>query len=245
MKGSKIWKLCKGVAPLILDHLGWKAGNGKRIQLRKDHLHMKELLNQTPKMHELADRMKAHQLVYIADLSTWYDNGHWRGWVCPVVPEHLLFEWSMMKHALKGCTPISTKLVDERTWTASSNLSYSVKTGYDVLLHKRGNLSSVGLWKSVLGKILIAENLKKRKSKDHPDVSCAKRRKSQLMSFQDLQLCSFCLEGNIQRSYRDGRLPSVLGRDVYKLDSENFRGNVQKTQQSLSIGASSLNIPAG
>lgn len=120
--------------------------------------------------------MEAKKLNSLYDISTW-DQNSWQDWKRLSPPNHLRDLWSELKLSLSGSAPTNNSTEDRFVWDPNGG-NYTVKEGYKILqnatvtnnwaLHKvvwkSEYLPKVKFfnWTLRKGKILTAENLRKR-----------------------------------------------------------------------------------
>jgi hypothetical protein len=84
--GSQIYKLIKGTTPFFREHLSWIPGNGKTIKIWQDQIFGVTFNPSDGNLIELKCWMLDISKCTLYDISSWNDNGSWRGWNLGDVP---------------------------------------------------------------------------------------------------------------------------------------------------------------
>lgn len=164
--------MCKASSSLILNHLGWKLGNGKHILLGSNCLTSLDL---TP-----SGWLVTHGFSYLVDISCLDEHCLWCGWLALDLPNHLLMHWPLLIENLLWFFSIITSKLDSHAWMGGKYKKCFVKDGYYLLIKNPSSslLSklwgkfwngdghpkiNIFCWELVHEKILTIDNLKKRK----------------------------------------------------------------------------------
>ena len=86
-KGTSIRILCKSPLNMIQSNFYWIPGNDKKIKIWTDRI----LGHPLSSVHDLEDTSKwdgDNGILTLFDLSTWDQNGNWKGWRMIHPPEH-------------------------------------------------------------------------------------------------------------------------------------------------------------
>ena len=133
-------------------------------------------LSSFPELEELSEWACDNGITSLFDLSSWNQNGRWKGWRSIHPPEHLKFAENLMFTILHGKAPINKSSKDVTGWGKNGN--YTVKEGFKMLTSD-STATTESIWKKVWksycipkvnsfiwllmhNKLLTAENLKKR-----------------------------------------------------------------------------------
>lgn len=141
-------------------------------------------LGQQQNLRGLKNWMEEKHLNTLYSISEWEQNT-WIKWRVSVLPPRLKSQWEDLKILLVGAAPINKEDQDGFVWDLSEE-NYTSKSGYNYL-QNYNNHNDWNLWKAtwkneslpkikfftwslLKGKILIAENFKKKASKGLPNV---------------------------------------------------------------------------
>eukprot|EP00253_Pinus_taeda_P025799 PITA_25799 len=186
---TPVWKLIKKTLPLFKPSISKAPGNGNHISIWEDRIMGTEARETSSKYRPLQQWMAEANLKTLSDISLWDQNG-WVGWRSLSLPIGISNLWDDLKLSLIGSAPTNRSSDDKYVWDPNGG-SYTVKEGYKALqnasattnwhLYKPAwrteSLPKVKLfnWTLLHGKILTAENLRK-KGIQGPSICCMCRR---------------------------------------------------------------------
>eukprot|EP00253_Pinus_taeda_P024741 PITA_24741 len=173
---TPVWKLIKKVLPQFRENTSKFPGNGKSINIWSDRIMGSKPRNLHQASRPLQIWMEERNLTTLYDISTWNQN-IWQDWKDLNLPIDLRDLWSNLKRSLSGFAPTNSGVEDRYIWDSSGG-KFTVKEGYKILQATtqiaNWNLHTTA-WKSeclpkikhfnwtlLKGKILTAENLRKR-----------------------------------------------------------------------------------
>eukprot|EP00253_Pinus_taeda_P009123 PITA_09123 len=173
---TPVWKLIKKSLPQFKSHISRALSNGRGINVWDDRIMGSEARGALPKFRPLQQWMMEANLKTLYNISQW-DQNVWKGWKSLALPNDLRNIWADLKSSLIGSAPTNRMSEDKFIWDPSGGC-YTVKEGYRALqnvppinnwpLHKVAwrteSLPKVKLfnWTLLHGKILTAENLRKK-----------------------------------------------------------------------------------
>jgi hypothetical protein len=201
--GTQIWKLFRASIPFFKENLSWIPGNGKLIRLWQDPISGSDLISRSEEIANLKRWMISEHKITLFDISSWNEDGSWKGWRLGDFPIHLQCQAHLLISFLKGAAPIHRDIQDSRGW---GPVGYTVKEGYKILLANSRNLINSARWKNIWssdalpkinifiwtlahGKILTGENLMKRGF--HGPFTCALCQRTQESSQHLFWECTF------------------------------------------------------
>jgi len=182
---TPVWKLIKKFLPQIKNHISKSPRNGKEINIWTDRIMGSEPRNLLQQFNTLKLWMEAKNLHSLFDISVWKHNS-WLAWRDLPLSNNLRKQWADLKISLTGSAPLNKEPRDSFIWDPSGG-HFTVKDGYK-LLQSSPNLGNWNLrsvvwnteclpkikffaWTLLKGKILTAENLKKRGTHG-PSICC-------------------------------------------------------------------------
>lgn len=152
--------------------------------------------------------MEAKSIHSLYDILVW-DHHNWFAWRDLPLPNHLKNQWANLKRTLMGVAPINKSTQDNYVWDPSGG-KFIVKYGYQ-LLQSSYNLDNWNLrsaiwkneclpkikkkiaWTLLKGKILIAEDLKKKRDSSPSMCSlCCSEEESSQHLFLDFPFAQHC-----------------------------------------------------
>jgi hypothetical protein len=130
-KGSPIFSLCQKALPAFLPHLTWIPGNGKSINIWEDSVLGGATLSTRQDLRRLKEWTQTNNIHSLWDISTWKndENKSWSRWEIASLPHELEEEWSSLKEALQGKTPLREKKKDKIGWGSNAGI-YTSARGY-------------------------------------------------------------------------------------------------------------------
>eukprot|EP00253_Pinus_taeda_P010548 PITA_10548 len=182
---TSIWHLIKKVLPHFRENVSKHPGNGKDTKIWVDRIMNTNPRNLQLELRPLQTWMEARRLHTLFDISSW-NHDKWKDWKELHLPQDLEDLWHKLKTTLSGAAPVNREAEDSYIWDSCGG-SFSVKEGYKSLQNSlpspNWNLHSA-TWKSecipkvkhfnwtlLKGRILTAENLRKRGIQG-PSICC-------------------------------------------------------------------------
>eukprot|EP00253_Pinus_taeda_P009881 PITA_09881 len=173
---TPVWRLIKKVLPHFRENVSKLPGNGKNTKIWADRIMNSNPMNLQQELRPLQDWMEDRRIITLYDISSWNHN-RWRDWKELQLPQDLKESWHNLKSSLSGIAPVNKEKEDTYIWDSRGG-SFSVREGYKSLQNRNPtanwNLHTT-TWKSecipkvkhfnwtlLKGKILTAENLRKR-----------------------------------------------------------------------------------
>eukprot|EP00253_Pinus_taeda_P022245 PITA_22245 len=182
---TPVWRLIKKVPPHFRENVSKLPGNGKDTKIWADRIMNSNPRNLLQELRPLQDWMEDRRLITLHDISSWNQN-RWRDWKELQLPQNLKESWYNLKSSLSGKAPLNKEKEDTYIWDSCGG-SFSVREGYKSLqnINPTANWNlHTATWKSecipkvkhlnwtlLKGKILIAENLRKRGIQG-PSICC-------------------------------------------------------------------------
>lgn len=173
---TPVWKMIKKALPLLKTCISKVPGNGKQTSIWNDRIMGQEAKEKLPHLRQLQQWMMGKNLTSLYDISEW-EQDRWKGWKIRSIPNRLREQWNNLKLSLAGAAPSSRGKEDSFIWDPNGG-SYSVKEGYKALqaqtalnnwqyhksVWKIESLPKIKFfnWTLLHGKLLTAENLKKK-----------------------------------------------------------------------------------
>eukprot|EP00253_Pinus_taeda_P027333 PITA_27333 len=176
---SKIWRLCKKVLPLMIQNISKVPSGGDSISIGTDRIMGQQPINMYQEAMPIIEFLNNRGIHHLAQISSWDPFSHiWTGWTFPEIPSKLKPNLSYLQTLLQNKAPIKKNESDGYHWD-STGTSYTVKPGHQLLCNSTFPMNLWNQWKIVWrsealpkiiffiwlllkGKILTAENLKKR-----------------------------------------------------------------------------------
>eukprot|EP00253_Pinus_taeda_P017923 PITA_17923 len=200
---TPVWRLIKKVLPHFRENVSKLPGNGKNIKIWADRIMNSNPRKLLQELRPLQDWMEDRNITTLYDISSWNQN-KWSEWKELHLPQDLQDLWLNLKSSLSGLAPINKEKEDRYIWDTCGG-SFSVKEGYKSLqninptanwnLH-RATWKSECIpkvkhfnWTLLKGKILTAENLRKRGIQG-PSICCFCRAEEESIQHSFL-LCTF------------------------------------------------------
>eukprot|EP00253_Pinus_taeda_P024453 PITA_24453 len=202
-KGTLAWRLCCRGLDFFRSHLYKVPGNGKTIWLWKDRIMGHPLLSEKNEIAGIRAWLRARRIRKIEDIVEWDEDGKWKCWKLPNIPEQFIEQLNLLKDEIADFAPVHME--EEDSWGWGQTGVYSAKQGY---LHMQGNKDSVhpeGVWKQIWecfsipkinfffwtlfhNKILTGENLCKRNiAGPHRCVLCKKAQETSAHIFLECE----------------------------------------------------------
>jgi ribonuclease HI len=147
-------------------------------------------LSEINEIAELRVWLRARGIRKIEDIVEWEEDGNWKGWNLPNIPEHLQVQLNLFKAEIADFAPVHKN--EEDTWGWGQTGVYTAKQGYLQMQSKKDTVHPEGVWKQIWecfsipkvnfffwtlyqNKILTGENLCKRNIlSPHRCVFCKK-----------------------------------------------------------------------
>eukprot|EP00253_Pinus_taeda_P018086 PITA_18086 len=189
-KGTLAWRLCCGGIDFFRMHLYKVPGNGKKTWLWKDRIMGHPPLSEKNEIAELRVWLRSRRIRKIEDIVEWDDDGNWKCWNLPNIPEQLNEQLNLFSVEITDFAPVHKN--EEDTWGWGQTGVYSAKQGYLQMQSKKDSVHPEGVWKQIWecfsipkinfffwtlfqNKILTGENLCKRNiAGPHRCVFCKK-----------------------------------------------------------------------
>eukprot|EP00253_Pinus_taeda_P023772 PITA_23772 len=151
--------------------------NGKKTWLWRDRIMGHPPLSEINEISELRVWLRARGIRKIEDIVEWDDDGNWKSWILPIIPEHLNDQLNPFTAEIADFAPVHKN--EEDTWGWGQTRVYSAKQGYLQMQSKKDLVHPEGVWKQIWecfsipkinfffwtlfqNKILTGENLCKR-----------------------------------------------------------------------------------
>eukprot|EP00253_Pinus_taeda_P008659 PITA_08659 len=182
---TPVWRLIKKVLPHFRENVSKLPGNGKDTKIWADRIMNSNPRNLLQELRPLQDWMEDRRIITLYDISSWNQN-IWRVWKELQLPQDLKESWYNLKSSLSGIAPVNKEKEDTYIWDSCGG-SFSVREGYKSLQNRNPTANwnlHTATWKSecipkvkhfnwtlLKGKILIAENLRKRGIQG-PSICC-------------------------------------------------------------------------
>eukprot|EP00253_Pinus_taeda_P024025 PITA_24025 len=198
-----MWCLIKKVLPHFRENVSKLPGNGKNIKIWADRIMNSNPRNLLQELRPLQDWMEDQKITTLYDISSWNQN-RWSEWKDLHLPQDLKDLWLNLKSSLSRSAPTNKEKDDRYIWDTCGG-SFSVKEGYKSLqnINPTANWNlHTATWKSecipkvkhfnwtlLKGKILTAENLRKRGIQG-PSICCFCRAEEESIQHSFL-LCTF------------------------------------------------------
>jgi hypothetical protein len=149
-KGSPIFSLCQKALPAFLPHLTWIPGNGQSINIWEDSVLGGAAISTRLELRRLKDWMQNNNIHSLWDISTWQNDEtkSWSRWEIASLPQELEEEWSSLKEALQGRTPLREKKKDKIGWGPNAGI-YTSARGYRHLVPGLQAHQDSAVWKAI------------------------------------------------------------------------------------------------
>lgn len=184
-QGTPTWNLIKKALPLCKSFFSKAPGNGRDVNIWNDSILGSQVRISNPHFYPLRRWMVEANLNSLFDISVWEED-RWDGWIPLNLPNDLAQLWVDLKCSLSCSAPVNRVKEDKFVWNPNGG-NYSVREGYKALQ----DISSVNnwpllkavwsteclpkikffIWTLMHGKILTAENLRKRGIQG-PSICC-------------------------------------------------------------------------
>lgn len=176
---THIWKLCKKIIPIMAQHVSKVPGEGSSISISKDRILGQSPMESKEEVLPALNWLQGKGIWNLAQISKWGASlKEWIGWDLPKYPRDLQPNFNALKDQLHSKAPIQEGARDSLRWDPSG-AEYTTKAGYHHLCANAFPQDIWNHWKLVWkaeappkvkffcwllmkGKILTAENLKKR-----------------------------------------------------------------------------------
>jgi len=101
-------------------------------------------------INEIADLrawLRSRGIRKIEDIVEWDDDGNWKSWNWPNIPEHLNDQLNLLIAEITDFTPVHKD--EEDTWGWGQTGVYSAKQGYLQMQSKKDSVHPEGVWKQI------------------------------------------------------------------------------------------------
>eukprot|EP00253_Pinus_taeda_P022784 PITA_22784 len=182
---TPVWRLIKKVLPHFRENVSKLPGNGKNTKIWADRIMNSNPRNLLQELRPLQEWMEDRRITTLYDISSWNQN-RWRDWKQLHLPQDLKELWHNLKTSLSGLAPINKEKEDRYIWDTCGG-PFSVREGYKSLQNRNPTATwnlHTATWKTecipkvkhfnwtlLKGKILTAENLRKRGIQG-PSICC-------------------------------------------------------------------------
>eukprot|EP00253_Pinus_taeda_P035074 PITA_35074 len=200
---TPVWRLIKKVLPHFRENVSKLPGNEKNTKIWADRIMNSNPRNLLQELRPLQEWMEDRRITTLYDISSWNKN-RWRDWKELQLPQDLKELWHNLKSSLSGLAPINKEKEDIYIWDTCGG-PFSVREAYKSLQNRNlianWNLHTA-TWKSecipkvkhfnwtlLKGKILTAENLRKRGIQG-PSICCFYKAEEESIQHSFL-LCTF------------------------------------------------------
>lgn len=173
---TQVWKLIKKSIPQVRDQISKNPGNGNSTSIWDDKIMGTTPLNQYQNLRGLKDWLEEKGTTSLYSISEWEQN-IWIAWRVQFLLDRLKNQWKELKHLLARVSPINKESQDSYIWDPIRG-KFTVKLGYN-FMKKYHNYEYWNLWTAawknefspiikkfawtlLKGKILTAENLRKK-----------------------------------------------------------------------------------
>jgi len=176
---TKIWKLCKKSIAFKAQNVSKVPKGGAVVNIGSDKIMGNPPINSLPSMDPIIFYLQSKGICNLGQISQWDDSTHvWMRWKFPPIPHHLKGSFDIFCNHSHSIAPTFKNNKDEFRWDPTGT-NYSIKASYDYLSSKEHPaiawihwkiLKKVEaipkikffMWTLLKGKILTADNLKKR-----------------------------------------------------------------------------------
>lgn len=176
---SNIWKLCKKTIPFIAQNISKTPGEGSSISISMDRILGQNSIGSNKEAVPAINWLNNRGIWNLAQITQWGNQTHsWTGWSFPNYPKEIEASFLVLENLLHSKAPVQRGSVDSYRWDPTGTL-YTAKAGYQRLCENTFPQAIWIHWKLVWkaeappkikfffwlllkGKILTAENLKKR-----------------------------------------------------------------------------------
>eukprot|EP00253_Pinus_taeda_P017214 PITA_17214 len=176
---TKIWKFCKKSIVFMVQNVSKVPKGGETVNIGSDKIMGNPPINSLPDIDPILRYLHSKGISNLSQISQWNDSANARvQWEFPPIPHHLKGSFGSLCSSLHSIAPTIKGAKDEFRWDPSGT-NYSIKAGYSYLSSKefptavwahRKILKTAEaipkinffMWTLLHGKILTAENLRKR-----------------------------------------------------------------------------------
>eukprot|EP00253_Pinus_taeda_P036032 PITA_36032 len=176
---TKIWQLCKKAISHLIQNTSKVPGGGGSIDFASDKIMGLPPLNTIDEAIPIIHHLNCKDIQRLDQISKWdLNSGAWIGWEFPATPPVLDSSLKVLQNNLQNRAPIKKGAADGSRWDPTGS-SYTVKSGYQYICNdtyqnpiwnhwqiiwKLEAIPKVKFfnWLLLKGKVLTAENLKKR-----------------------------------------------------------------------------------
>eukprot|EP00253_Pinus_taeda_P022073 PITA_22073 len=178
-EATKIWQLCKKAIPHLKQNTSKVPRGGESIDFATNKIMGLPPLITIEEAIPIIHHLNCKGIQKLHQISKWDDNnGAWIGWEFPPIPPMLDSSLKILQSNLQNRAPIRRGAIDGFRWDPTGS-NYSIKSGYQYISndihqipiwnHWRIIWNSEAIpkvkffnWLLLKGKVLTAENLKKR-----------------------------------------------------------------------------------
>lgn len=179
-ESTKIWKLCKKALPFMNQNISKVPAGGTSINFGTDKILGHQPLVTKEEAIPTINFLNNKGIYHLSQISRWDSLSHvWIDWYFPELPNALEPKLNHLKTLLHSKAPNQEGEMDGFRWDASG-MSYTVKAGHQYLCNRIYQISlwnhlkivwrteappkiKFFIWLLLKGKILIAENLRRRR----------------------------------------------------------------------------------
>lgn len=176
---TKIWKLCKKAITFMALNVSKVRKGGETVNLGSDKIMGSPPINSLPGMGHIIHYLQSKGIYNLSQISQWnVSSNTWVRWEFPPIPHHLKVSFDSLCNYLHSIAPTIKGEKDEFRWDPSG-ANYSIKAGYSYLnnmehptvvwahwkiLKRSQAIPKIKffMWTLLHGKLLTAENLRKR-----------------------------------------------------------------------------------
>ena len=134
----------------FLSQITWVPRNGKNINIWEDSVLGGSTLSTRQKLRRIKDWMQNNNIHSLWDILTWRndESKSWSRWEIASLPHELEEEWSSLKEALQGRTPLREKKKDKIGWGSNAGI-YTSARGYRHLVPSLQASQDSAAWKVI------------------------------------------------------------------------------------------------
>eukprot|EP00253_Pinus_taeda_P015168 PITA_15168 len=176
---TKIWKFCKKAIVFMAQNVSKVPKGGETVNIGSDKIMGNPPINNLPDIDPILRYLHSKGISKLSQISQWNDSTNaWIQWEFPPIPHHLNDSFGSLCSSLHSIAPTIKGAKDEFCWDPSGT-NYSIKAGYSYLSSKEFPTAvwaqrkilkraeaipkiKFFMWTLLHGKILTAENLRKR-----------------------------------------------------------------------------------
>lgn len=176
---TNIWKLCKKAIAFMVQNVSKVPKGGETVNFGLDKIMGSPPINSLPGLDPIIHYLQSKGIFNLGQISQWnVSTNFWMRWEFPPIPQHLKGSFDSFCNHLHNIVPTIKDEKDESRWDPTGT-NYSIKAGYNYLSSKEYPTTiwthwkilkrakaipkvTFFMWTLLHGKLLIAENLKKR-----------------------------------------------------------------------------------